>query len=150
MRLIFLVASGSAIDRARPRNRLELETEKIHNLGQHNDPISSMNYSQDTSACLFSCEVSLRSSRSRCFDYGLLGSHRPLLGSTGLHTTSRLARATGTRLLHGPRREPSGRRDGQPALPHLRHPKDGEARADAGKQLEVHDASAGVYVGRTR
>ena len=57
MRLIFLVASLSAIDRARLRDRLELETEKIHNLGQHNDPISSMNYSQDTSAYLFPHEL---------------------------------------------------------------------------------------------
>ncbi|ETW77741.1 hypothetical protein HETIRDRAFT_435775 [Heterobasidion irregulare TC 32-1] len=32
--------------------QLELETEKIHNLGQHNDPISSMNYSQDTHALI--------------------------------------------------------------------------------------------------
>ena len=36
---------------------MELETEKIHNLGQHNDPISSMNYSQDTRAYRFSHDL---------------------------------------------------------------------------------------------
>ncbi len=71
--------------------RLELNTEKINNLGQHSDSISSMNYSRESSRIILTIHMFVCSPLPRHADHWFMGSYRSLLGSPSVYCTTILS-----------------------------------------------------------
>ena len=74
------------------RRRLDLSTERMTNLGTHNDSISSMSFSQANSMSHVYCiPLLIIKCAPRCSYYRLLGPHHPILGSPSPNAPTELA-----------------------------------------------------------
>ena len=137
--------------------RLELESEKIHALGQHDDAISSVRYSSEASCVHLVSPHSIASdvtfpffSLFRCHRYRFLGSYGPFLGPPRCELAAVLSLAPRTRLLHGHRRPPPCRSPREPPVPHFRRSQDGHARADARELPQIPHPGPRLHVRRPR